>query len=267
MKMVLKLLLIYIGFQFVGSLLALPILLFADKTTALSVGLIVSSALMIGYLWKKHYMKIDKSTWSIGPKFTFAWLIPFALGGYFFATYIIQYLNLPDLLEDQFVDMSSNVFGIFSIVLIGPIAEEVLFRGGIMNYFIERKGYDRRKAILLSALIFGIIHFNPAQVVYAFLLGLVLGCIYYQTGSLLLCCIVHIALNGFSTLLTVCYPEIDNMKDLFGNEFYPWLLPLSAILIFSSSMFLKKLKVPDWQVQPDDEDEFEKAIVINEESK
>lgn len=267
MKMILKLLLIYIGFQFVGGLLALPILLFADKTTMLSVGLIISSLLMIGYLWKRHYLKIDKSTWSTGPKYTFVWLIPFALGGYVLATYLGEVLNLPNLMEDQFVDMSSNVLGIISIVLIGPIAEEFLFRGVMMNYFLERKGYDRKKTIFISALIFGIIHFNPAQIVYAFLLGLVLGRIYYQTGSLLLCSIVHVTLNGFSTFLTIYYPDVDNMRDMFGNEFFPWLLPLSAILIFSSSMYLNKLKAPLWPVLPDDEDEFGSSVIINEESK
>lgn len=267
MKMVLKLLLIYIVCQIIGSVLAMPLLLFADKTTSLSVGLTLSSVLMLGYLWKKHYLKVDKSTWSIGTKFTFAWLIPFALGGYFFATYINSYLNLPNLLEDQFVDMSSNVFGILSIVLIGPVAEEFLFRGVMMNYFLEKKGYDSRKTIFLSALIFGIIHFNPAQVVYAFLLGLFLGRIYYQTGSLLLCSIVHVSLNGFSTLLTIYYPDVDDLKDLFGNQFYPWLLPLSAILILSSSAYLKKLKAPDWHVRQDEEDELERMALINEESK
>ena len=267
MKMIIKLLLIYIGSQIVGSLLALPLFLFADKTTALSTGLIFSSLLMIGYLWKRHYLRMDNLTWSVGPKYTFLWLIPFTLGGYFFATYINEMLHLPNLLEGQFVDMSSNVVGVLSIVLIGPIAEEFLFRGAIMNYLLREKGYNRKTAIFLSALIFGIIHFNPAQIVYAFLLGMVLGRIYFQTGSLLLCCIVHIVLNGFSTLLTIYYPDVENMKDLFGSELYPWFLPVAMILVFSSSMYLNKLKSPEWKVQPKEEPEFDKAILINEESK
>lgn len=188
MKMIIKLILIYIGSQIIGSLLALPVFLFADKTTALSTGLIFSSLLMIGYLWKQHYLRIDNLTWSVGPKHTFLWLIPFTLGGYFLATYANEVLHLPNLMEDQFVDMSLNVVGVLGIVLIGPVAEEFLFRGAIMNY-------------------------------------------------------------------------------LFGSELYPWFLPVAMVLVFSSTMYLKKLKSPEWKVQPDEEPGLEGSIVINEESK
>lgn len=54
---------------------------------------------------------------------------------------------------------------------------------------------------LVSALIFGIVHGNPVQMFFASILGLVLGWVYYRTGSLLPCMLMHFINNGTSVLL------------------------------------------------------------------
>lgn len=80
------------------------------------------------------------------------------------------------------------------VVVIMPILGEILFRGIILRGYL--KNYTPLKAILLSAFFFGIIHFNVAQFITAFLIGLFLGYLYWQTKSLSLCIVIHIAHNA-----------------------------------------------------------------------
>ncbi|WP_263390568.1 CPBP family intramembrane glutamic endopeptidase [Bifidobacterium rousetti] len=58
------------------------------------------------------------------------------------------------------------------IGLIGPICEEVMFRGVLMK---ELKPFGRNFAIVTSALLFGLFHGDVVQGAFAFLMGLLLG--------------------------------------------------------------------------------------------
>jgi|GEM_PF-1118022 len=69
------------------------------------------------------------------------------------------------------------------IVVLGPIAEEFLFRGLILRGFLSR--YSVRKAILASAILFGLIHVNPFQIVTGTALGVLFAWWRVKTGSLL----------------------------------------------------------------------------------
>ena len=88
--------------------------------------------------------------------------------------------------------------------------EETLFRGLIQGSINERDG--AAKAILLSALLFGVFHMIPQQAINAFLVGIILGYIYFRTKSLLTVIILHALNNGISYLmLEVLGPERADM--------------------------------------------------------
>lgn len=124
--------------------------------------------------------------------------------------------NLPNLLEQQFIGLSHIVSGVLSIAIIAPIVEELLFRGAIMGHLLKQ-GRSPRTAILVSALVFGLIHLNPAQILFAFCMGCVFGWITWRTRSLLPAIIGHIlnnatgvaemALTGSDSLLPPDTPE------------------------------------------------------------
>ncbi|MDR3305018.1 MAG: CPBP family intramembrane metalloprotease [Clostridiales Family XIII bacterium] len=95
------------------------------------------------------------------------------------------------------IDALLNPIGILYIVLVGPIFEELIFRGAVMG---SLRKYGDNFAILFSALIFGIYHMIFMQVIFAAVLGLLLGyvaCRYSLRYSILL----HIVVNGLSVLL------------------------------------------------------------------
>ena len=82
-----------------------------------------------------------------------------------------EFIELPNLVEDTFIGMSRNVFGIIAIAVMAPLVEELLFRGAIEGHFLQT-GKRPGMAILLSALIFGLIHVNPALSTFRLLSGI-----------------------------------------------------------------------------------------------
>lgn len=111
-----------------------------------------------------------------------------------------EQLDLPDMMEDQFVGLSHNPWGILSVCLAGPVLEELFFREGIQGH-IQRAGGKPVMAILVSGLLFGLIHLNPAQVPFAACIGILLGIVYHKTGhNILLCSLLHILNNTVSII-------------------------------------------------------------------
>ncbi|WP_449454766.1 CPBP family intramembrane glutamic endopeptidase [Streptococcus suis] len=85
-----------------------------------------------------------------------------------------------------------------SIVLFGPIIEELIFRG------LTYSGIDRIwggiAAVLVSGIYFGLWHSMPIQIVYTAIMGLVLGFVYNATKNMWFPMVIHI-LNNFSSNL------------------------------------------------------------------
>ncbi len=89
---------------------------------------------------------------------------------------------------------------ILGLVVVGPWAEEFLFRGLILRGFL--KHYTVKKSIFISALLFGLFHFNPWQFVGAFIGGILLAWLYVKMKSLWLCFIGHSLMNALAVIAT-----------------------------------------------------------------
>ncbi|SFD99644.1 hypothetical protein SAMN02910327_00031 [Peptostreptococcaceae bacterium pGA-8] len=93
------------------------------------------------------------------------------------------------------------VWMIISVVILGPIVEEILFRGIIFHCLSKvSSGWF---PIFGSAILFGAFHEEPVQVVYTFLMGIVLGYVYDKTGRFELVVIIHILNNLLSELFSL----------------------------------------------------------------
>lgn len=111
---------------------------------------------------------------------------------------------LLELFPDKYLEQLNQYIGtggwsILMTVVLAPVMEETLFRGLIQGSINERDG--AAKAILLSALLFGVFHMIPQQAINAFLVGIILGYIYFRTKSLLTVIILHALNNGISYLM------------------------------------------------------------------
>jgi len=147
-----------------------------------------------------------------------------------------------DILEQQFDALQSGWLGIVAITLLGPILEELLFRGGATKALLER--YSPRKAIFLSALLFGVFHLNPAQIVAAFFGGLLLAWVYYRTRSLIPCILIHIVNNSISVMLSLTYPDADTIRDVTGTTPYYLLIAVAAMVFVGCFLRIKQVTVP-----------------------
>ncbi|MBQ7420696.1 MAG: CPBP family intramembrane metalloprotease, partial [Prevotella sp.] len=130
--------------------------------------------------------------------------------------WLAEILNVPDWLTDIF-NMSMNDFwGIIAICIGAPVAEELIFRGAIQRTLHKKVGPIA--AIVIAAAIFGVIHMNPVQVFGAFLMGLVLGWLYYRTGSVWPGIVFHAVNNTLSTILGQIFGVDAKLIDMTGSN-------------------------------------------------
>jgi uncharacterized protein len=83
-------------------------------------------------------------------------------------------------------------------VLVGPVIEEVLYRGILLRYFgsLLRPGF----AATITAFLFAALHFQPVAIPSRFLFGLVAAGLVYVTRSLYPAVAFHMTLNALSLL-------------------------------------------------------------------
>ncbi len=247
MKRAINLIAIYIGLQI---LFLLPVTIIIESrniaqsssfaTMLLGMSMILSSVAMGWYLLKKKYVTVEDGNFDF-PSFRLLPLLTvFTIALVIVLDWVGNVIQLPDLMQDTFQSMGKDFFGIVSICIIGPILEELLFRGAIMGHMLK-KYKNPKTAILLSALIFGIIHGNPAQIPFAILMGLVLGAVYYRTGSLVPCIFMHVLNNSFSTTLSNLYPDVSSSFDLMDTTIGTVVLIVSVIIVLTCAYILKRM--------------------------
>ncbi|MCP4253774.1 MAG: CPBP family intramembrane metalloprotease [Candidatus Scalindua sp.] len=175
-------------------------------------------------------------------------LIPLIIGNLIVSSEISNifeyYVLIPEYFYTTLLDMfDRSVYTFLLIVLIGPLVEEILFRGVILEGFLSR--YNTEKAILFSAAIFSIFHLNPVQFISAFVCGIILGYLYVNTRSLIPCFIAHAFHNGIIFclyFLPVNVPGLDGNP--VGPQFQPmWLDIIGTVLMVIGIWGLMNMKL------------------------
>ena len=204
-------------FSNVEALIENPVIK-AHKIDAMAIGMFISTAAMLLFIHVTKLFRLRKSL------FTSMAVRPLLLSTALVFTVIptfnvlVQWLPLEDLLENEFDGLTHTVMGAFTISVLAPLLEEVMFRGAIQGYMMRRMR-SPWAAIIAAALVFGIFHMNPVQVVYATLLGVVFGWIYYRTGSLMSVIVGHVLNNTIATIMMLLLGPTDE-KELL-NEYMP----------------------------------------------
>lgn len=120
---------------------------------------------------------------------------------------------------------------IITIALI-PIYEEIFYRGIIFGYL--RKNFNIIVAIVVQALVFGVMHLNLVQGIYTFILGIVLALIYMYSESILGNITVHIIFNLLGILI------IPKLLINIPNMSIVLLIIAIVFIIFSSIKMIGK---------------------------
>lgn len=96
---------------------------------------------------------------------------------------------------------ATPVISLLRICILAPFIEEILMRGFLLNGLSIK--YGKIAGLLISSLLFALLHFNMVQTLSAFLSGMILGLLYLHTGSITCCILAHMGYNLISYITTI----------------------------------------------------------------
>ena len=172
---------------------------YGQTATTLSLAVMISGVVAVAILYQLgmvRYIAVDTKTIS---RREVVGCIVAAFSCIIATDLASELLDLPDFMEEQFLGMARNVWGIVAIALVGPVVEELVFREAMLGYML-RNGVGMWAAVLMSALMFGVVHGNPVQIPFAFIMGIVFGLIYCKTGNVWLTTVIHIINNSIAVV-------------------------------------------------------------------
>lgn len=158
------------------------------------------------------------------------WLNSFLLS-FPFPHYVEMFLQMDDVFPEKTI---LYILMFIHISFIGPIAEELIFRGLILKRLAEKT--NMTKAIFISSALFGIFHFD---LIGSFIFGLMMALLYLHTNNLLFPIIVHSANNLLVSLLVVFNVPMPNFFSYETvSEVYQASLPNIVLLVIMTPLLI-----------------------------
>jgi membrane protease YdiL (CAAX protease family) len=142
---------------------------------------------------------------------------------------------------------SRYVLSMIIIALLPAIFEEVCFRGGLQN-ILTRWFKGPWIAIILTAILFSAVHISYYGFLVRFALGVILGLIFYYSGSLWLSILCHFLYNGIQ--VTAMYVSTmnasKNTKDIEEN-FPIWAGAIALAFVVVAFIKLRQISLSQQQ--------------------
>lgn len=157
--------------------------------------LILTNITYIIYIIKKNRIKVNKYN-----------LIDNYPKIYLFISIPLFLNSLILLINNQKIPTINIYIALFGSVIIGPILEELVFRYLIYNNL--NKFNNKNTSIILSSLIFALVHNGFINIVYAFIIGTILTIIYSKNKNIKEVIILHMVANLMSLLIKEYNPII-----------------------------------------------------------
>lgn len=157
--------------------------------------LILTNIIYIIYIIKKYRIKVNKYN-----------LIDNYPKIYLFISIPLFLNSLILLINNQKIPTINIYIALFGSVIIGPILEELVFRYLIYNNL--NKFNKKNTSIILSSLIFALVHNGFINIVYAFIIGTILTIIYSKNKNIKEVIILHMVANLMSLLIKEYNPVI-----------------------------------------------------------
>lgn len=153
--------------------------------------------------------------------------------------YRVAGLEPVDMVTETF-DMLPLPVALLGACILGPVCEELLFRGLLAGRLAR---YGQKPAALVSALLFGLYHANLSQFFYAFALGLLLAYVYFCTGSLKAPILLHMLFNFYGSAVVLLLPESGILPVLY-------MLSWPALTIAGVILLMRGWKRQVWEHGP-----------------
>jgi len=161
-------------------------------------------------------------------------------------TNLIQHFPSHEIVE-QFITSGGLVVRILAVGLLAPVVEELMCRGIILTRLCT--WMPTWVAVLVSSALFGIIHLNLLQGIYAFIIGLLFAWLYIRYRNLWLPIIAHVAFNLAGIIL---YEILGAMGVVEFNHLL-MLIPSILVAVVCLLLFIKCTKTAVFVQEPGDE--------------
>ena len=172
--------------------------------------------------------------------------IPLGVSIVFSAAYVnmalIDFFYIPDIMQvlapsSEKLEAYEVILQFIVVCLVPGFCEEFLFRGAILTNCLP---FGRSTAILISSLLFSLMHQNAQQFFYTFVAGIVLGVLYEMSGSIWPGVILHTVNNFISTAQGILPSD-----DAFLIELVIFFLGAISLVILLPRFFAKKKDLHD----------------------
>ena len=250
MKKALIYLVVFLGIQLVagGIVMAAYILMKGQGAEVDATGLIITTALadvaiLVLFLLLK-WAEVSRHWVRTRPWTVLFWCSVAAFGAIIPSAYLQELMpELPNYAEKEFELIINNRFGYFIIGLLAPLVEELVFRGAILRALLRWKS-NPWIGIVISSVMFSAIHLNPAQMPHAFLIGILLGWMYYRTDSIVPGVVYHWVNNTIAYVLMAFYPDPDlKTTDFFGSQQAVLMAVAFSLCILIPSIYQLNLRM------------------------
>lgn len=145
-----------------------------------------------------------------------------------------------------------QIFYLTTIGIIPAIFEELFFRKGLIDLTRE---YGDKFAILISSLIFAVIHLNITQGIFAFFMGIILGTLYVKTGKLRYGMILHGMNNSYAVLASIfssCnWNFAYTVLDYFVISIFIFSILIVILELIRKIKTKEKLSIPEGKILPE----------------
>ena len=245
MKKAISYTLIFIGIQIIGGAVITNLWSLitgnSDKTAAMLITTtgVIGLLTIVIFLWTR-YAEVSPTWLRTRPWTVLSWSVIAALGALIPSAWIQEQMpELPNFAEQEFGTIMGTPWGYLVIGLLAPLSEEIVLRGAILKELLKSEKLSTWTAIAISALLFALVHMNPAQMPHAFIIGLLLGWMYYRTGSILPGVAYHWANNSVAYVMYALYPDPDmKLIDIFkGSEQHVYMALGFSLLILLPALY------------------------------
>lgn len=219
-----------------------------DKTTGMLITTTVATGVVtIVIFLLTRWAEVSPNWIRTRPWLVLIWSVIAAMGALIPSAWLQEQMpELPNFVENEFDMILANRWGYLAIGLLAPLSEEIVLRGAVLRSLLSKPLFANRSerfniwtAISISALFFALIHFNPAQMPHAFVIGLLLGWMYWRTGSILPGVAYHWANNSIAYIIYNIYPDPDmKLIDVFkGSELHVLMAVGFSMLILLPAIY------------------------------
>ena len=238
-----------VGISFVSMIFFFPVNAYLNEEVGISFSFLVYYVLtMLTPLVLFHFLKKKnegKVNYQLVPKdgIVIALLLLTTLAIQWGITSpLTDLIPMPDSIKEMFKELffsMNDVYGFLAVAIAAPVLEELIFRGIILDGLLKRR--SKWSAIIISSLLFGLLHLNPWQFVGATILGIFIGWVYSRTHNIMYCMFIHFVNNFTAYAIGLTDPNGEmldmSMKEMMGGATNYLLIIGGSLLLGSFGVF------------------------------